>query len=57
MEKRIKTTMIGSIDLIEKKFSDLIDSSEDFKQRFQELRKEILDLGNSQIRACKRDKE
>ncbi len=55
--KRIKTTMIGSIDLIEKKFAELINNSEDFNQKFQELRKEILDLGNNQIRIYKKNLE
>lgn len=55
--KRIKTTMIGSIDLIEKKFAEEINSSEEFRNKFQELRKEILDLGNNQIRIYKKNLE
>jgi hypothetical protein len=57
MEKRIKTTMIGSINAIEKAFSEEIEKSPEFKQKFILLRKEILDIGNQQIRLLKRESE
>lgn len=57
MEKFIKTTMIGSIDAIEKKFKEQIINDPDFKIKFAELREEILNLGNRQIRLYKRGKD
>ena len=58
MKKKIKTTMIGSIDSIETKLGFLWkedspfdkDTQEMLTTIFQELRSEILDKGNSQIR-------
>lgn len=40
----IKTTMIGSIAILEENLSDL-----EYEQVFNKLRKQILDLGNEQI--------
>lgn len=52
--KKIKTTMIGSLDTIEKKLGFLRDGeseyAEEFKELFNQIRSEILDRGNSQIR-------
>lgn len=49
--------MIGAIDAIEKKFAVEIESDPEFRNKFMELRKEILDLGNIQIRLFKKEKE
>lgn len=57
METRIKTTMIGAIDAIKQEFEKEIDSDPVFKERFLRLRKNILDLGNNQIRLNKREQE
>lgn len=55
--KRMKTIMIGSIAAIEERLSHLweSDNPEDIqlRQEFEELRREILDRGNAQIRAIK----
>lgn len=51
---RMKTCFIGAISSIEKHL-DFLFVSDDGKELFQELRKEILDNGNDQIR--KFDKE
>lgn len=51
--KRIRTTMIGAIDSVERNFSEEIKNSPDFKNKFSIVRKEILDLGNKQIRNLK----
>lgn len=52
--KKIQTTMIGALDSIEKKFGFLWqgDSSQDKRLHdlFMELRQEILDRGNDQMR-------
>lgn len=59
IEKKIRTTMIGAIDSIEKYFGylfghrsgDLLtEEEEEMLKVFQDLRKEILDKGNNQIR-------
>lgn len=58
VKKRIQTTMIGAIASIEEYFGkfwgkDLDDpspSQEKFREIFENLRDEILDKGNSQIR-------
>lgn len=56
---RIRTTMIGSLNAVEKKFSFLWSKDdEDGKfmyKLFQELRKNILDNGNDQINKAKED--
>lgn len=52
--KRIRTTMIGSIDAIEKVFAEEMNDPK-FKSKFITLRKEILDLGNKQIRNLKEE--
>lgn len=56
MEKRIKTTMIGSIDILEKEFKEELKDKE-FLGRFLKVRKSILDLGNHQIYLHKKDRE
>tara|TARA_R110000824_G_scaffold34484_5_gene109322 strand:- start:2341 stop:2685 length:345 start_codon:yes stop_codon:yes gene_type:complete len=59
MQKKVKTTMIGSLSSIEEHFgflwghdseAPLTTQQEDFKQAFELLRSEILDKGNTQIR-------
>jgi hypothetical protein len=56
-KKKIQTTMIGAIYSLEQKMSFLWDSNESvedaayFKNLFEELRSEILDKGNNQIRS------
>lgn len=53
--KRIRTTMIGAISVIEKVFADNIVQDKNFKEKFDIVRKEILDLGNKQIRNLKEE--
>ena len=63
MSNRIKTTMIGAISSIEEHFGFLwgydektpTKSQQDFKRVFEELRKEILDKGNNQLRSIDAD--
>jgi len=54
MKKKIQTTMIGAISSIESLFGFLWDkdepNSEKMEELFQNLRSEILDRGNHQIR-------
>ena len=63
-EKCIRTTMIGSLDAIEKKFGFLwgFESSEELteeqkilKEMYDEVRALILDKGNNQIRFLKNE--
>lgn len=54
METRIRTTMIGAIDIFQKKFEKELENP-DFKEKFTVARKEILDLGNNQIRLFKKE--
>jgi len=55
-KKKIQTTMIGSLSSIEKHFGFLWDSDNlsqeqlELKEVFENLRSEILDRGNTQIR-------
>ena len=46
--------MIGAIDAFQKKFEKELENQE-FKERFMEVRKDILDLGNNQIRLFKKE--
>lgn len=59
IRKRITTTMIGSIDAVEKKFGFLWNNnSEDAKfmrKVFLEVRKTILDNGNAQLQAAQEE--
>lgn len=63
VQKRIKTTMIGAISSIEKIFGPLWGHESEYKtpeqddlyQIFVELRTEILDNGNLQIRSSEND--
>ena len=53
--KKIQTTMIGALDIIEKRFGFLWDSDEfedsaELKSIYNKARQEILDKGNNQIR-------
>jgi hypothetical protein len=59
MQKRVKTTMIGSLSSIEEHLgfiwghgseSIITDEQAKFKTLYEELRSEILDKGNTQIR-------
>jgi hypothetical protein len=54
VKKRIETTMIGAIASIEKQFEDNMNDPQ-FEQVFAQLRQEILDKGNNQIRALDGD--
>lgn len=47
---RLKTTFIGSIDLLENRLKDILSEEE-----FIALRKAILDLGNHQIREMEKE--
>lgn len=55
-KKKVQTTMIGAIYSVEQKLSFLWDANQNiedaayFKNLFEELRSEILDKGNNQIR-------
>lgn len=58
ISKKIKTTMIGSLDAIEKCFSTYFYDEKtkmDFLEKFRDARKRILDLGNEQILKIKDD--
>lgn len=59
---KMKTIMIGAISSVEEKLGDLwgfgkkrplTQSEQEFSDLFQELRKDILDKGNTQIRNTK----
>jgi hypothetical protein len=64
-ESYIRTTMIGAISKIENKFGSFWGFSKSPEERtenqtklyelFRELREEILDLGNEQIRKCRKN--
>lgn len=49
-QKKIQTTMIGSLSTIEKHLGFLWEDNIELKDIFEELRSEILDRGNTQIR-------
>ena len=49
VSKSFDTTMIGALDAFEKEFSEEM-KDKDFKERFKEARKRVLDLGNSNKR-------
>lgn len=49
VRNKIQTTMIGAIAAIEKNFADLLNHAK-YRENFDNARKEILDLGNKQIR-------
>lgn len=60
IRRRITTTMIGSIDAVEKKFgflwSDQNTQDAKFMQKlFLEVRKTILDNGNAQLKAAQEE--
>ena len=65
VEKKIKTTMIGAISIIEEEFGflfghekeELSKEEEAFNKVFQDIRCKILDLGNNQIKKSKLDIE
>jgi hypothetical protein len=52
--KKIKTTMIGALDAIEKNFGflweDNSDVANDMRELYEKTREQILDNGNNQIR-------
>lgn len=55
-ETRIKTTMIGALDVLEKNLKDLWEDGDiELRNRFDIIRQLILDNGNRQIRLL--DKE
>ena len=47
---RIRTTFIGSVDILENRLKDILSEEE-----FIALRKAILDLGNNQIREMEKE--
>lgn len=49
-ESKIKTTMIGAINAIEKELGDDLDDPK-LKEHFRRIRESILDQGNNQIRS------
>jgi hypothetical protein len=49
INSKLRTTMIGAIASIESHFAELINHSK-YRAIFDETRKEILDLGNKQMR-------
>ena len=53
-KKKVQTTMIGAISSVEKYFGFLWEDGspqqQEFHRLFQELRSEVLDRGNTQIR-------
>lgn len=53
-EKCIITTMIGAISVIEKSFEEDIKQNEEFREKFLQTRKAILDLGNNQIKLLRK---
>lgn len=56
MESNIKTVMIGSISIMEKVFAEEL-KDKDFKEKFLQARKSILDLGNWQIQLTRKEKD
>ena len=58
MKKKVQTTMIGALSSLEEKFGSLwghdcevlTDDQENLRNTYEELRSEILDKGNTQIR-------
>lgn len=52
---RIRTTMIGAIASIESYFGEMWENNPDLKQIYEDLRCEILDKGNKQIRLVDSD--
>lgn len=60
VEKKIKTTMIGSLAAIEKRLKFLWEDGEnalDFKVLYDSIREEILNIGNTQIRNVEKELE
>ena len=58
--RKIKTTMIGSLDAIEQSFTAYFSDENlklEFLEKFKETRKRILDLGNNQILKIQEDLE
>lgn len=53
VENKLKTVMIGAIDLFQIEFKEEL-KEKDFNDRFLKVREKILDLGNHQIRLQKR---
>jgi hypothetical protein len=61
IKKKMTTTMIGSLDSFEKRFaylwagglpfSELTENQKDFRDLWTEVRNEVLNKGNSQLRA------
>jgi DNA replicative helicase MCM subunit Mcm2 (Cdc46/Mcm family) len=60
IETKIRTTFIGSLDIFEKAFGDLwgsgvdnpTSSQQEIKELWQQVRNDILDMGNNQLRAA-----
>lgn len=54
---KIRTTMIGSLDCIERTFGAQIESNDEIRNLYEGLRKDILDKGNDQIRLLESELE
>lgn len=54
IEKSIKTTMIGSLFIMEEHFDELLDEP-DLAAIFSKVRSDILRLGNNNIRGIKKE--
>ena len=60
IEKKFKTTMIGALSQFEKEFGelwgfnshDITPEQEEWQEKWQIVRTEILNNGNNQLRAC-----
>lgn len=63
ISKKFRTTFIGSLDIIEKKMGflwgygkkeeDLTNEESELRELFQQVRTDILNLGNNQLRGAK----
>lgn len=53
--RRIRTTMIGAIAAVEQGFAAEISQDPKVREKFNDIRKAILDLGNKQIRNLKEE--
>jgi hypothetical protein len=52
---KFRTTMIGSLAAFEKRFSHLWENDPEMKALWDEVRTEILDLGNKNLRAAEQE--
>lgn len=52
---KIKTTMIGALDAIERNFGFLWEDNFELQEIYEKVRKEILDNGNDQIKSLAKE--